>query len=322
MERIAAGGQAGTSSRIENYLGFPAGISGAELAERAIVQAGKFGARIGVSAEAVRLGSDGGQLRVEFDNGAVVSARAIVIATGAKYRKLDVPGIEALEGNGVYYAATHQEALLCGNGPVVIVGAGNSAGQGAVFLADRVERVHLLVRDDDLNKSMSRYLVDRIERHPRVSVHLNTEVREVRGNGMLSAVVAENNKTGQRLTIETRALFVFIGAVPNTGWLRGTLMLDDHGFIPTGPAALHPHDSDNQPQSPRPPMALETSLPGVFAAGDVRSGSVKRVAAAVGEGSMAIRQIYDYLLNWNGSADLPPLVGEHPADPALSQRQQ
>ena len=198
MERIATGGQAGTSSRIENYLGFPGGISGADLAERAALQAGKFGARILVSAEIIRLESDGGQHQVTLADGGSVVARAVVLATGARYRRLAVPGIESFEGNGVYYAATVQEALMCGTGPVVIVGGGNSAGQAAIFLAGRVSRVYVVIRGDDLNKTMSRYLIDQIHQHPRVTVRLCTEVREVHGDDKLSAVVTEDKRTGER----------------------------------------------------------------------------------------------------------------------------
>ncbi|MCW2653752.1 MAG: thioredoxin reductase [Mycobacterium sp.] len=297
MERIATGGQAGTSSRIENYLGFPAGISGSDLADRAFIQAEKFGAQISVSAEAVRLESEGGQLCVGLADGTCTVARAAVVATGARYRTLAVPGIEKFYGNGVYYAATNQEALLCGDGPVVIVGGGNSAGQATVFLSSRVSRVDLLIRGDDLGKSMSRYLVDQIEQQPRVTVYTNTEVREVDGDDVLSSVVAENNQTGERHPLKTRALFVFIGAQPNTEWLRGTIALDDHGFIVTGEAAVaRCADENSNFTAVRRPTMLETSLPGVFAAGDVRSGSVKRVASAVGEGAMAVRQVYEYLM--------------------------
>jgi thioredoxin reductase (NADPH) len=294
MERIATGGQAGTSSRIENYLGFPGGISGADLAERASLQAAKFGARIMVSADVVRLDSDGGHHLIRLADQASVVARAVVLAVGARYRKLAVPGIESLEGNGVYYAATFQEALMCGTGPVVIVGGGNSAGQAAVFLAARVSRVYVVIRGDDLNISMSRYLVDQIHQHPRVTVQSSTEIREVHGNGGLTAVVTEDKRTGERHSIQTRALFVFIGADPNTSWLAGAIELDDRGYVPTGPAALYSNPDANQRRTRRHPMMLETSRPGVFAAGDVRSGSVKRVASAVGEGSMAIRQIHEY----------------------------
>ena len=294
MERVATGGQAGTSSRIENYLGFPGGISGADLAERAALQAGKFGARIIVSAEVTRLESDGGHHLLRLADDASVVARAVVLATGARYRRLAVPGIESYEGNGVYYAATFQEALMCGTGPVVIVGGGNSAGQAAIFLAARVSQVYVVIRGDDLNTSMSRYLVDQINRHPRVTVRSCTEIREVHGDGALTAVVTEDKRTGEHQTIQTRALFVFIGADPNTSWLAGAIELDDHGYVPTGPAALYSDTDRNQGRTQRQPMTLETSRPGVFAAGDVRRGSVKRVASAVGEGSMAIRQIHEY----------------------------
>jgi thioredoxin reductase (NADPH) len=294
MERIATGGQAGTSSKIENYLGFPGGISGADLAERAVLQAGKFGARIIVSAEITRLESGGGQHRVTLADGGSVVARAVVLAMGARYRRLTVPGIESFEGNGVYYAATFQEALMCGTGPVVIVGGGNSAGQAAVFLAAQVSRVYVVIRGDDLNKTMSRYLVDQINRNPRVTVRSCTEIRQVHGNGALSAVGTEDKRTGERHSIQTRALFVFIGADPNTAWLAGAIQLDDRGFVPTGPTALYSGTDGKQVRTQRQPMMLETSQPGVFAAGDVRSGSVKRVASAVGEGSMAVRQIHAY----------------------------
>jgi len=294
LERMATGGQAGTSSRIENYLGFPGGVSGADLAERAVLQAGKFGVRI-LSAEIVGLESEGGQHRLTLADGRSAVGRAVVLAMGARYRRLDVPGIESFEGNGVYYAATVQEALMCGPGPVVIVGGGNSAGQAAVFLGGRVSQVYVLIRGDDLNKSMSRYLIDQIYQNPRVTVRSMTEIREVHGNGQLTAVVTEDKRTGERHSIRTRALFVFIGAVPNTAWLAGTIELDDHGFIQTGAAALYADGDGDKHRRPRPkPMMLETSRPGVFAVGDVRSGSVKRVASAVGEGAMAVRQIHEH----------------------------
>lgn len=295
-EAIAAGGQASTSSRIENYLGFPSGLSGAELAERAIIQAQKFGANLMISAQAQRLESDGGQHLVCLTDGSFVVGRAVVLATGARYRRLAASGIEKFEANGVYYAATFQEALLCGAGPVVIVGGGNSAGQAAVFLATRVSRVYLLVRSGDLGKDMSRYLVDQVERQPRITVCLHTEVREVHGRKHIEAVVAEDNRTGERHLFDTTALFVFIGAAPNTAWLTGAVTLDDHGFIVTGSAALNSAKGQAGLRIDRDPMMLETSRPGIFAAGDVRSGSVKRVASAVGEGSIAVRQVEQYLL--------------------------
>lgn len=295
-EAIATGGQAGTSSRIENYLGFPSGLSGAELAERAMIQADKFGADLMISAQAVRLESDNGAHLVRLGDGSMVVGRAVILATGARYRKLPAVGIERFESNGVYYAATFQEALLCGSGPVVVVGGGNSAGQAAVFLASRVFRVYLLVRSGDLGKDMSRYLVDQVERQPRITVCLHTEVREVDGGKQVETVVAEDNRTGERQRIGTTALFVFIGAAPNTAWLDGAVLLDDHGFIATGSAALYAADGRAGMRNDREPMMLETSHPGIFAAGDVRSGSVKRVASAVGEGSIAVRQVEQYLL--------------------------
>lgn len=194
----------------------------------------------------------------------------------------------------MYYAATFYEALMCGSGPVVIVGGGNSAGQAAIFLAERVSRVYVVIRGDDLNANMSRYLVDRIHQHPRVTVRLCTEVREVHGDHSLTAVVTEDTRTGERQAIPARALFVFIGAVPNTSWLAGAIKLDDHGFVATGSGALYSDVDSVQGGARRRPAILETSRPGVFAAGDVRSGSVKRVASAVGEGAMAIRQIHEY----------------------------
>jgi thioredoxin reductase (NADPH) len=295
-EAIAAGGQAGTSSRIENYLGFPSGLSGAELAERALIQADKFGAHLMISTEARRLESDGGQHLVCLGDGSFVVGRAVIIATGARYRRLTVPGIEKFEGNGVYYAATFQEALLCGAGPVVIVGGGNSAGQGAVFMASRVSRVYLLIRSGDIGKDMSRYLVDQIARQPRITVCLHTEVREIDGRKEVETVVAEDNRTGERKRIDTTAVFVFIGAAPNTAWLQGAVSLDDYGFIATGSAALYSANGRARSRIDREPMMLETSRAGIFAAGDVRSGSVKRVASAVGEGSIAVRQVEQYLL--------------------------
>ena len=294
LESIAAGGQASTSSRIENYLGFPAGVSGSELAERAVIQAGKFGARILVSAEVTGLGSEAGNHVLRLADGGAVRGRAVVLATGARYRKLAVPGIEELEGTSVYYAATHQEARMCGTDPVAIVGGGNSAGQATVFLADHVSHVHLLIRGDDLGKSMSRYLVDQIEHHPRVTVHRNTEIRAVHGQKYLDEIVVEDNRTGDQDTIRVHALFVFIGATPHTGWLADAIALDDHGFVLTGMDAVHARGDGNRPISAGLSRTLETSLPGLFAAGDVRRGSVKRVASAVGEGAMAVRQIHEY----------------------------
>nr|WP_254431593.1 FAD-dependent oxidoreductase [Gordonia rubripertincta] len=294
LESMAAGGQASTSSRIENYLGFPAGVSGSELAERAVIQAGKFGARVLVSAEVTGFESEGGNHVLRLADGGAVRGRAVVLATGARYRKLTIPGIEALEGTSVYYAATHQEARRCATDPVGIVGGGNSAGQATVFLAEQVSHVHLVIRGDDLGKSMSRYLVDQIEQHPRVTVHRSTEVREVRGDKYLEELVVQDNRTGAQDTIQARALFVFIGATPQTAWLADAIALDDHGFVLTGKDAVHIHRDGHRSTSAEPSRTLETSRPGLFAAGDVRRSSVKRVASAVGEGAMAVRQIHEY----------------------------
>ena len=282
LDRVATGGQAATSSRIENYLGFPAGISGAELAERATLQARKFGARVTVPAEARRLEPHAGHFDVHLEDGDVVAARTLVIATGAQYRRLPVPRLEELEGNGIYYAATLMEAQMCTGDPVAVVGGGNSAGQATLFLAKHAAQVTLIVRSHDLRTDMSDYLAARIERLPSVQVLLHHEVRELLGERRLEGVVVEDLDTAERRTLEVRDLFVFIGADPHTDWLDGHVALDDKGFVLTGPDA----GAD---------MVLETSLPGVLAVGDVRSGSIKRVASAVGEGSMAVRLVHEHL---------------------------
>ena len=287
LDAIATGGQAGTSPRIENYPGFPSGISGSELTERTVIQAEKFGARISVPAEATALEQRDGHHLVRLDDGQAVEGRTVVVATGARYRKLAVPRLEEFEGTSVHYAATHVEAQLCHGDPVAVVGGGNSAGQAAVFLTRHAARVSLLIRGSDLGRSMSRYLADRIERTPGIEVLRHTEVRELVGEGTLEAVGVQDNRTGGRRSLEARALFVFIGAEPHTRWLGDRLALDDHGFILTGADAVR--DDGHQP------FLLETSLPGVFAAGDVRSGSIKRVTSAVGEGAMAIRLAHEYL---------------------------
>ena len=294
LDAVATGGQTATSPRIENYLGFPAGISGAELAERAVVQAEKFGAQIVVPAEATALETGDGYHTVRMDDGTSIAAVAVLIATGARYRKLVVPRLEKLEGVSVYYAATSIEARVCVGGPVIVVGGGNSAGQAALFLAGHAERVTLVIRSD-FGKDMSRYLVDQLERHPDVEVLDHTEVRELIGDDVLQGVVVENNQTGARRTLNARALFVFIGAKPHVGWLGDQVVLDEHGFVVTGETATRAGAAGHAPPSSRPPFLLETSRPGVFAAGDVRSGSIKRVAAAVGEGSMAVRLVHERL---------------------------
>lgn len=296
VDAVAAGGQAAMSSRIENYLGFPAGISGMELAERAVVQAKRFGAVIIVPAEVVSLSKADGAYCAGLDDGTSATARTVVIATGARYRRLDVPGIAELEGLGVHYAATLWEARRCHADPVAVVGGGNSAGQAALFLAQQVPLVHLLVRGTDLGADMSRYLVDRIRQNPRIEVRLHTEVRRVSGSGEVDSVLVEDNLTGEHRRLRVRALFVFIGAVPCTSWLRGTVALDPRGFVLTGQdAAGAVQQGDEWPYLGRAPMPLETNRPGVFAVGDVRSGSIKRVASAVGEGAMAVRLVHERL---------------------------
>jgi thioredoxin reductase (NADPH) len=292
VESVALGGQASTSSRIENYLGFPAGISGSELAERAAVQARKFGARLVVPGAAVALEHDDGRHIVHLDNGDTATGRTLIVATGAQYSKLDVPDLERYEGIGVYYAATQTEAQLCSDDPVLIVGGGNSAGQAAMFLAEHAASCNLLIRGDDLGKSMSRYLVDQIERDERLGVMHNTAIRELRGEGGLEAVVVQDTRTGERRELPAKALFVFIGASPHTDWLRGEVAMDEKCFILAGREipddALDAYDGDR-------PLFLETSRPGIFAVGDVHAGSIKRVASAVGEGSMAVRLVHQRL---------------------------
>ena len=296
LESVALGGQAGTSSRIENYLGFPAGLSGFELASRALVQADKFGARTAVPQEAVGLKREDGYYRIELSEGGEVAARSVIAASGARYRRLDVPRLERFEGVSVHYAATEAEAQRCVGEEAVVVGGGNSAGQAAVYLAGRTRRVYLLIRGDDLGKSMSRYLVDRITSAGNVELLANTQIRELMGEDRLEGVVVEDNRSGARRTLGARTLFFFIGAEANTGWLKGAVELDERGFILTGKALDNSALEGNIWEGfSREPYLLETSLPGVFAAGDVRSGSIKRVTSAVGEGSMAVRFVNQYL---------------------------
>jgi len=289
LDETATGGQAGTASRIENYLGFPSGISGAELAERAVIQARKFGARFAVPAKATSIERSNAHYTVRLDDASPVTARSVVIATGARYRRLDVPRLEHFEQMSVYYAASQAEALLCRDDPVAIVGGGNSAGQAAVFLSRHAAQVTLIVRERDLGEHMSRYLVDQIGRIANVHVMLGTEVRELLGDQALEAVAVADRQTRTRRVIRARALFVFIGVTPCTGWLSGLVDLDDHGFVRTGQQPRRATDGGAEAETGWLPSVLETSQPGMFAVGDARSGSTKRVAAAVGEGAMAIR---------------------------------
>jgi thioredoxin reductase (NADPH) len=296
IDAVATGGQAGTSSRIENYLGFPAGISGAELAERATLQAEKFGAKIAVPTEGIALRRGDGHYVVGLDGGEEIAARAVVIATGVRYRRLSVPGLEPYEGVSVFYAATLAEARVCTGDPVVVVGGGNSAGQATLFLSRYAVEVRLVVREGDIEENMSRYLADRIARTPNVEVLTSTEVCEVQGDGALRGVVVEHTDTGERETLPGRALFVFIGAAPHTGWLADGVALDESGYVLTGyDAADAVADNHEWDGVERPPLLLETSLPGLFAVGDVRHGSTKRVASAVGEGAMAVRLVHEHL---------------------------
>jgi thioredoxin reductase (NADPH) len=292
IDAVAFGGQASTSSRIENYLGFPLGISGSELAERAALQANKFGARLAVPAEAVGFAREDGHYAIRLADGGTVNGRTIIVATGAQYRRLDVPELERYEGVGVFYAATQAEAQVCSGDPVLIVGGGNSAGQAAMFLSQSAASCHLLIRGGDLGKSMSRYLVEEIEGRDQAKVMTYSEVVELRGEGSLEAVVVHDTQTGERREMPATALFVFIGASPHTDWLRDEVAMDEDCFLLTGREVP---EEDLVANGADAPFFLETSQPGVFAVGDVRSGSVKRVASAVGEGSMAVHFVHEYL---------------------------
>ena len=295
LETSSPGGQAGSSSKIENYLGFPTGISGQELAARAYLQAQKFGADM-LIAKAARLICDRKPYVVELENGSQIFARTVVIATGAQYRKPSIENLSRFEGAGIYYSATFVETQLCGGEEVVVVGGGNSAGQAAVFLAQTTKRVHLLVRSTSLVSSMSRYLIRRIEESPTIIFRPQTEIVAVEGGrDHLESVYWRNNQTGQTEKHEVRHLFVMMGATPNTCWLNDCVPLDDKGFIKTG-LDLSPEDLSTAgwPLT-RQPYLLETSLPGVFAVGDVRGGNIKRVASAVGEGSIAISFVHKVL---------------------------
>jgi thioredoxin reductase (NADPH) len=295
LECNAPGGQAGSSSRIENYLGFPAGVSGQELTDRALLQSQKFGAQVNIACSAAGLDCAHAPFAVRLSTGGHVHGRSIVIATGAAYRKLLLPNLARFEGVGIYYGATHVEAQLCQGEEVAIVGGGNSAGQAAVYLATHSKHVHLLVRGAGLSETMSRYLIRRIEEHPGITLRAHTEVEAVDGNGELRSLRWRDSVTGEVETREIGHLFVMTGARPNTAWLSGCLALDEKQFVKTG-QDLTPENlaSSNWPLQ-RAPYLLETSRQRVFAVGDVRSGSVKRVASAVGEGSIAIQLVHKVL---------------------------
>jgi thioredoxin reductase (NADPH) len=305
LDAVATGGQAGTSSRVENYPGFPAGVSGAELAERAAIQAERFGAVRNIPAEAAGLGRGEGSYLVRLTDGGTVETRAVVVASGAAYRRLPIRGITAYEGTGVFYAATTIEGRICRGTTVAVVGGGNSAGQAASFLADQVDWVHLLVREPRLDQHMSRYLAERIASHDHIEVHLSTEVRDVRGDELLREVVVEHTPSAGTRALPVSTLFVFIGAVPRSGWLPDVLARDDRGYVLTGVDV----PARDRPRGTRP-STLETSWPGVFAAGDVRSGSTKRIASAVGEGAMAAQLVYGFLEAHGGPRGTPPAAIE------------
>ncbi len=294
LDAVGTGGQAARTSSIENYLGFPGGISGGELAERAVLQADKFGAHRSVPAEVVGLEQRNGSYDLRFADGSHLATRCVIVATGMRIRRLPLPRLEEFEDTCVYYAATPLEARQCVGDPVVVVGGGNSAGQAAVFLADHAAEVRMVVREERLDENMSRYLADRITQDPRIEVHLHSVVEDLEGDGgRLQAVVARDLESDERTRLPARDLMVFIGGDPSTTWLPDSVTRDTGGYVVTGPAARRTAQSEDAVQ--HVPLMLETSLPGVFAAGDVRSGSVKRVASAVGEGAMAVRMVHEHL---------------------------
>jgi thioredoxin reductase (NADPH) len=289
LERSAPGGQAGASSRIENYLGFPLGITGQELSNRAFLQAEKFGARIAIARFATELKTSRPAYTIALDDGGFVRGRTVIMAAGSRYRKLDLPNLAQFEGVGVYYGATRVEAEVCGDQEIAVVGGGNSAGQAAMFLSQRAKHVYLLVRGPSLSKTMSQYLISRIEASPKITIMTWTEIDALEGASHLDRIYWRNTQTGARGIHEVQHLFVMTGAEPNTEWLQGRVELDAQGFIKTG------SDVENGWPLRRAPHMLESSLPGVFAVGDIRAGSVKRVASAVGEGSMAVQFVHKVL---------------------------
>ncbi len=291
IEAESPGGQAGSSSKIENYLGFPLGISGNELAGRAAAQAQKFGAKVLIANTVTKLNCERRPYELSVDCGQVIRARSVVIASGAQYNKPNIDNLTRFEGLGIYYGATYIEAQLCGRDDVVVVGGGNSAGQAAVYLSQTVGKVHMLVRSSQLSDTMSRYLIQRIEENPAIEMHYSTEIVGLDGDTQLERVTWRDKKTGETSTHDIRHVFIMAGAAPRTEWLQGCVLLDSKGFILTG-RDLDPVTHNFSWPLRRAPQMLETSLPGVFAVGDVRAGNVKRVAAAVGEGSIAIYLVH------------------------------
>lgn len=294
LERHAAGGQAGTSSLIENYLGFPEGLSGAELAQRAVTQATRFGAEMLLTKEAVRLSDDGNLRVLTLNDDSTIASRAVVIATGVRYTQLDVPGADRLHGSGIYYGAASAEAGRYHGKDVCLLGGGNSAGQAAMLLARHAAHVRMIMFEADIEQRMSRYLAARIRATPNIELVPSTTVAEVHGDERLESVELENVQTKERQTIETTGLFVAIGARPHTAWLEDAVRLDEDGFIVTGRDLTRRAGLEEWPLE-RWPMHLETTMPGVFAVGDARSGSVKRIGSAVGEGAMVVQFVHEYL---------------------------
>lgn len=294
IETDAPGGQAGSSSKIENYLGFPTGVSGQELAARAMTQAQKFGARMMVGHGAVRLNCSRRPYAVVLDNGNTISARSVIISSGAQYNKPNLVNLKRFEGQGIYYGATYIESQLCQDDDVIVVGGGNSAGQAAVYLSQTAHKVYMLVRGTGLSDTMSRYLIQRIAENPGIELHYNTEIVALEGGAELERVTWLDKGTGERSTHDIRHVFIMAGASPRTEWLKGCLALDDKGFVLTGRDLDTNNGVGSNPAWPLPrvPLMLETSLPGVFAVGDVRAGNVKRVASAVGEGAIAISLVH------------------------------
>jgi thioredoxin reductase (NADPH) len=294
LDAVAVGGQAGASSRIENYVGFPNGISGGDLTARAAIQAQRLGARINAPCEVVSLRVESGFHVVVLADGSEIATRSVVIASGARYRRLAVDELERFEGAGVYYAATELEARLCRGSTVTVVGGGNSAGQAAIYLSQQGSRVTVVVRRRQLVETMSHYLIARIEADPNIEVLTHTEVRGLAGDTHLEEVTLEHTESGTRSTVKCGGLFCFIGAIPATAWLNDCVALDRNGFVLTD-RALSDEDVARESFGNRDPLPFETSQPGVFAVGDVRHGSMKRVATAVGEGSSAVRSVHDFL---------------------------
>jgi len=296
VERTATGGQAGQSSRIENYLGFPDGVSGAQLTGRARMQATKFGAEVLTTREVIGLDVDGSARTVRFADGSSIGGHTVILATGVNYRQLSAPGVGDLTGRGVYYGSALTEAVGCTDNDVFIVGGANSAGQAAVYLSKAARSITILVRGPSLEKSMSYYLIQQVESIPNITVRTCTEVVAAEGTDHLEQLTLRDSTTGQTQTVNAAYLFVFIGAAPRTDWLDGVVIRDQRGFVPTGPDL--PTSGQNRPagwELDRVPYHLETSVPGIFVAGDVRSESAKRVASAVGEGAMAVMLVHRYL---------------------------